>query len=208
MDDNESQIRDTLINAMHEGTLIAIYNLPETDDNFNVGYVLAVDFNFILLESIDWDGKIFGIDAIRIDSIHELATETDYLETVSVKMSVAQRRGYYDLWHVEDFLQGHPEVLKGDLAWNLLQDSYNSVLPVVVGTKRYQGSDDFEGILSDLNEESLTIDYYNEHDLSSMWRYSVPLNQVAYVRTRGTQAATTSQILRDIFDYRGPQDAD
>lgn len=192
---------------MNERTLIAIFNLPESDDNFNVGYVLAVDLNFILLESIDWDGKVFGIDAIRISSIRELAVETDYLRTVSVKMAVASRRGYYDLWHVDDFIAGHPEILQGDLAWNLLQDSYQSGLPVVIGTERYQGRDDFEGILSQLTDQAFTIDYYNEHDLSSMWRYSAPLDVVQYVRTRGTQAATTAELLKDVFRYRGPQDA-
>lgn len=205
--DNNAQIRAALLSAMSDHQLIAVFNLPASDDNFNVGYVLAVDVNFILLESIDWDGKIFGIDAIRISAIRELAVDTDYLQTVSVKMAVAKRRGYYDLWHVNDFVKGHPEVLDGDLAWNLLTDSYQSNLPVVVGTTRFQGQDDFEGMLSNLTAEALTIDYYNEHDLSSMWRYSTPLADVQYVRTRGTQAATTAAVLRDVFNYTGPQDA-
>lgn len=195
----ETKIREQLAIAKQQGTLIEVHNLPG-DEYFNVGFVVGIDPTFCLMISIDWDGKINGLIAIRIASIVYTERNTSYLTTISEKTKVAHRYHYFDIWHVQQFLDDQPQIASGDLLANVLQDSYHQGLPVVIGTQKYKGSDDFEGVIAKLDRIQLTLHYFNESDLSSMWEYKVLLAQVDYVRVRGTQMATTRQILHDIFN--------
>lgn len=194
----EKDIRVQLTIAKQQGTLIEVHNLPQ-DNYFNVGFVVAIDPVFCLMISIDWDGKINGLIAIRISSIFYTERQSDYLTTISEKTKVAHDYHYFDIWHVQEFLDEHPQVTKGDLLANILEDSFSKQLPVVIGTQKYKGSDDFEGLITHLNQIQLTLHYFNSHDLSSLWEYQVLRAQIDYVRTRGIQMATGRQILKDVF---------
>lgn len=195
---SENDIRVQLTIAKQQGTLIEVHNLPN-DEYFNVGFVLALDPAFCLMISIDWDGKINGLIAIRLSSILYTERHSDYLLTVSEKTKVAHANHYFDVWQVQKFIDQHPTLTRGDLLSNLLTDSYTHKLPVVVGTQKYKGSDDFTGLITKLDPIQLTLHYFNERDLSSLWEYQVLRAQVDYLRVRGTQMATGQQILADIF---------
>lgn len=195
----EQDIRVQLTIAMQQGTLIEVHNLPN-DDYFNVGFVVAIDPVFCLMISIDWDGKINGLIAIRVKSIFYTERQSDYLTTISEKTKVAHDHDYFDIWNVQQFIDEHPQITKGDLLDNLLVDSYTNHLPVVIGTQKYKGNDDFVGLLTELSPFGVTIHYYNNHDLSSLWEYQVLRAQIDYIRTRGMQMATAKQILHDVFN--------
>ncbi|KRK60073.1 hypothetical protein [Limosilactobacillus antri] len=193
-----NELRAQLVIARQRGTLVEIHNIPH-DEYFNVGFVVAMDPLFCLVISIDWDGKINGLIVIRISSIEKIKSDTDYLLTISEKTKVAHRHGYFDLWQVQEFIDGHPAFSKGDLLNNALNDSYAHQLPVVIGTKKYKGADDFTGLINRRDRVKLDLHYFNERDLSSLWSYEILLAQIDYVRVRGTQAATGRQIMRDLF---------
>ncbi len=197
--EQEKDIRVQLTIAKQQGTLIEVHNLPD-DEYFNVGFVVALDPVFCLMISIDWDGKINGLIAIRISSIYDTQRRSDYLTTISEKTKVAHDYHYFDIWQVQQFLDDHPQLMVGDLLDNVLQDSFTNQLPVVIGTQKYKGKDDFEGLLTRLDKIQLTLHYFNDHDLSSLWEYRVLRAQIDYVRVRGTQMATSKQILQDIFN--------
>lgn len=195
---NQTDLRAQLALARQNGSLIEIHNIPG-DDYFNVGFVVAMDPTFCLVISIDWDGKINGLIVIRISSINAVAQHTDYLMTISEKTKVAHQYGYFDIWHVQQFIDDHPEFSQGDLLNSALNDSYTHHLPVVIGTDQYKGADDFTGVIADRDRIKLTLHYFNENDLSSLWTYDILLAKIDYVRVRGTQAATGRQILSDLF---------
>lgn len=194
----QTNIRAQLALARQQGTLIEIHNIPG-DQYFNVGFVVAMDPLFCLVISIDWDGKINGLIVIRISSIQAVAQHTDYLMTISEKTKVAHQYDYFDIWHVQQFIDDHPSFSQGDLLNNALNDSLEHHLPVVVGTDQYKGSDDFTGLITERDRIKLTLHYFNENDLSSLWTYDILLTKIDYVRVRGTQAATGQQILNDLF---------
>lgn len=194
----QSDLRAALAIARQQGTLIEIHNIPN-DDYFNVGFVVAMDPTFCLVISIDWDGKINGLIIIRISSIDYVAKGTDYLMSISEKTKVAHDHGYFDIWHVQQFIDDHPEFAQGNLLNNTLNDSYTNHLPVVIGTDKYKGADDFEGVIAARDRIKLTLHYFNENDLSSLWTYDILLAKIDYVRVRGTQAATSQQIITDLF---------
>lgn len=198
---SEKDNRVQLTIAMQQGTLIEVHNLPN-DEYFNVGFVVALDPVFCLLISIDWDGKINGLLVVRIKSILYTQSHSDYLTTVSEKTKVAHEYHYFDIWQVQKFIDDHPQLTRGNLLTNLLEDSFFNRLPVVIGTSEYKGSDDFIGLITELNSIKLTLHYFNERDLSSLWEYDILRAQIDYLRVRGSQMATGKQILRDIFQEK------
>lgn len=191
------QIREEFVLAEQNGNLVEVYNFSD-DDTFNVGFIIAMDKLFVLLLTIDWDGKINGLTAIRISSIHKVRSYTDYLTTVSLKCKVAKDHHYFDIWGLQEFLRHHNYRGKNILQ-TLLKDSYDNRLPVVIGTEKYKGQDDFEGLINKLTEINLNLHYFNEHDLSSLWEYEIPLVKIDYLRVRGSQSATSREILRNVF---------
>lgn len=195
---NKQDVKIQLTIAKQQGKLVEMHNI-KGDEYFNVGFIVGLDNYFCLMISIDWDGKINGLIAIRIESISAVNDQTDYLTTVSENTKVAHENHYFDIWRVQQFLDNHPEITTGNILMNVLRDSADNHLPVVIGTKKYQGVDDFSGMIHDLNEITLNLHYFNEKDLSSMWTYDILISQIDYVRSRGTQMATTKQILEDVF---------
>ena len=194
---SSSEIKEQLIMAQQQGNLVEVYNFDD-DDIFNVGFVIAIDPLFVLLLGIDWDGKINGLTAIRLTSIHKVQAYTDYLTTVSIKCKVAEEPHYFDIWHLQEFLRHHDYQNKNILR-TLLTDSFENKLPVVIGTDKYKGEDDFEGLINNLSEIKLDLHYINEHDLSSMWDYEILLVKIDYLRVRGTQMMQTKQIMQNVF---------
>ena len=194
---SSSEIKEQLIMAQQQGNLVEVYNFDD-DDIFNVGFVIAIDPLFVLLLGIDWDGKINGLTAIRLTSIHKVQAYTDYLTTVSIKCKVAEDHHYFDIWHLQEFLRYHDYQNKNILR-TLLTDSFENKLPVVIGTDKYKGEDDFEGLINNLSEIKLDLHYINEHDLSSMWDYEILLVKIDYLRVRGTQMMQTKQIMQNVF---------
>ena len=194
---SSSEIKEQLIMAQQQGNLVEVYNFDD-DDIFNVGFVIAIDPLFVLLLGIDWDGKINGLTAIRLTSIHKVQAYTDYLTTVSIKCKVAEDHHYFDIWHLQEFLRHHDYQNKNILR-TLLTDSFENKLPVVIGTDKYTGEDDFEGLINNLSEIKLDLHYINEHDLSSMWDYEILLVKIDYLRVRGTQMMQTKQIMQNVF---------
>mgnify|MGYP000060845198 CR=1 FL=1 len=164
---NEPQIREQLTISQQQGTLVEVYNFAD-DDTFNVGFVIAMDPLFVLLMTLDWDCKINGLTLVRIKSIHAVRSQTDYLTTCSYKSKVAQEYGYFDIFGLQRFLREH-DFSHVNLLNTLLKDSIDHELPVVIGTQKYKGRDDFEGMVHELTHIGLTLHYYNEHDLSSLW---------------------------------------
>ncbi|MEY8442360.1 hypothetical protein AALA17_06950 [Lactobacillaceae bacterium 24-114] len=195
---DKRDIRIQLAIAKQQGKLIEVHNLQD-DSYFNVGFVVGLNDQFCLMISIDWDGKINGLIVIKINSINKIKDETDYLMTVSEKTKVAHRFDYFDIWKIQKFLDDHPEITQGNLLMNILRDSAENNFPVTIGTEKFEGRDDFSGMIHNLNEFTLNLHYINEHDLSSMWSYDILLRQINYVRARGTQMETTKQIMSDLF---------
>ncbi|KRN59191.1 hypothetical protein [Limosilactobacillus secaliphilus] len=195
---NTAEIRAQLVMAQQQGRMLEVYNFND-DNDFNVGYVIAIDPLFVLMKSIDWDGKVSSLIAIRLTSIHKVRAFTDYLKTVAIKGAVARKNHYYDLWGTERFLKQHHYENKS-LLKTMLTQAQSMDEAVVVGTRKYKAQDEFEGFVHQLTAQKLTLHYYNEHDLSSEWEYDILLAQIDYLRAFGTQSATTKAVMRSVFD--------
>lgn len=195
---NIAEIRAQLVMAKQQGRMLEVYNFNDEDD-FHIGYVIAIDPLFVLLKSIDWDGKIGSLIVIRLTSIHKVQGFTDYLKTVAIKGAVARKNHYYDLWGIERFLKQHHYENKG-LLKTILTQAQTMDEAIVVGTRKYKARDEFEGFVHALTPQKLVLHYYNEHDLSSEWEYEILLAQIDYVRAFGTQSATTKAVMRTVFN--------
>ena len=198
---NTAEIRAQLVMAQQQDRMLEVYNFNDEED-FHIGYVVAIDPLFVLLKSIDWDGKISCLIAIRLSSIHKVQAFTDYLKTVAIKGAVAKKNHYYDIWGIERFLKQH-HYENQSLLKTILTQAQALDEAVVIGTRKYKARDEFEGFVNELTPQKLTLHYYNEHDLSSEWEYDILLAQVDYVRAFGTQSATTKAVMREVFDDTG-----
>lgn len=201
--DQLREIKQELVLAQQQNELIAIYNF-NTDETFSVGYIVALDSVFVLIEGIDMEGKINGLNAIRLTSINLLKRKSDYLTTVKIKQEVAKKYGYYDIWYIQDVVKKADFTSHGILT-NFLQFSYQQKQPIVVGTRKFKDSDDFNGYINVLSAVKLNLHYLNFDDLSSLWEREVLLAEIDYLRMGGTQTYTSKEILRQVFsvDFTG-----
>lgn len=195
--ENQDQIKQELVLAQQQHELITIYNF-ETEGTFSVGYVVGMDGVFVLTVGIDMEGKINGLTAIRLTSIHRVARNTDYLTTVKIKQQVARQNNFYDLWQVEDYLKQADFKTDGILA-TILNECVTTKEPLVIGTRKYKDRDDFEGYIHALTPIKLTMHYLKFEDLSSLWEYEILWAEVDYIRIKGTQAHMCQAILDQIF---------
>lgn len=195
--ENVDEIKQELVLAQQKQELITIYNF-DGDGTFSVGYVVGMDGVFVLTIGIDMEGKINGLTAIRLSSIHRVARDTDYLTTVQIKQDVARQNGFYDLWHVTDYLQQTDFKTDGILA-TILQECVETKEPLVIGTRQYKDRDDFEGYIHELTPIKLIMHYLKFEDLSSLWEYEILWAEVDYIRIKGSQAHMCQAILDCVF---------
>lgn len=179
--ENVDEIKQELVLAQQKQELITIYNF-DGDGTFSVGYVVGMDGVFVLTIGIDMEGKINGLTAIRLSSIHR----------------VARQNGFYDLWHVADYLQQTDFKTDGILA-TILQECVETKEPLVIGTRQYKDRDDFEGYIHELTPIKLIMHYLKFEDLSSLWEYEILWAEVDYIRIKGSQAHMCQAILDRVF---------
>lgn len=183
--------------AQTQHQLVEVYgfNDPEL---FDIGYVVGIDDSFVLLLGHDWDGKINGLTAMRLSRITKVVVEDDYLITLKYKAAVAKEYDYYDRWQLTQ-LAAQTDWVTGGIFLQLLTTVFEQQQALVIGTNQYNGSDEFQGFITELNTWSLTMRYFNSHDLSSVWEYRVPLEEIEYLRCFGYQAAQTARIFDRVF---------
>lgn len=194
---SKDEMKQELVIAQQQHELVAIYNFAN-DDTFSVGYVVEMDGVFALTLGIDMEGKINGLTAIRLDSIHRVDRDTDYLTTVGIKQEVARRNQFYDIWHVQQYLNQADFGNVGILA-SILKECAQTKEPLVIGTRKYKDRDDFDGYIHELTPIKLTMHYLKFEDLSSLWEYEILWAEIDYVRIKGTQAHMSEAILDQVF---------
>lgn len=204
--DRLNEIKQQLVLAQQQNELIAIYNF-NTDATFSVGYIIALDSVFVLIKGIDMEGKLNGLNAIRLTSIQHLKRESDYFTTVKIKQAVARKYGYYDIWHIQD-VAGKVDFTSHGILASFLKYSYQQKQPIVVGTRKFKDADDFNGYLSALSAIKLNLHYLNFDDLSSLWERDILLADIDYLRVGGTQTYTSMEILRRVFGETFPGKVD
>lgn len=74
--------KSDLVNLMEKGELCEIYTDPDRLDIFSVGYIVSVDEDFFILESINEYGKFDGYYCEIIDNIIKIEIKTQYLNDI------------------------------------------------------------------------------------------------------------------------------
>ncbi len=190
-------IQGQLQTAQRQHQLVEVYGFNDPE-MFDIGYVVGIDDEFVLLLGHDWDGKINGLTAMRLSRITKVVVDDDYLITLKYKADVAREYDYYDRWGLTK-QAATTDYVTGGIFSQLLNQVFNQQQALVIGTNQYNGSDEFQGFITELNAWSLTMHYFNSHDLSSVWEYRVPLEEIEYLRCFGYQAAQTERIFERVF---------
>jgi len=67
-------------NALNEKELISIFTDKENTDNFSAGFVIILNEETLIFNSINPDGMDDGLEVININDIYEIAYDDQYLK--------------------------------------------------------------------------------------------------------------------------------
>lgn len=168
-------------------------------DTFTVGYVAHQDDEFVMLKTIDPDGKINGVIVIRISDIYAARRKTDYLRTVAIKEKLAKHQGYYDAWEIEWFFNEYQPTTASMMA-NLVDTALRNKEVITIGWVDEDRKDaHVTGFLVDVHEGLMTFIYADDRDLSDLWTIQVRVEQIDYLRMFSFHTFGYQAILANVF---------
>ncbi|WP_318766520.1 hypothetical protein [Lactiplantibacillus carotarum] len=161
-----SAIRDDLAKAIKNKQLVEIYS-KGTNEQFSVGYVVQQDEKFVLVEAINVDGELDGLVVFRKASLAKVVSGSDYLKSMATIITLAQQRGYYDVWNtdrlVTKFLkkQGKHSLLK-----TLLKLAFRHDQVIQLSGRIKKHGDSYTGFIHSEHKQYLEFNYVDMFDLA------------------------------------------
>ncbi len=163
-----SAIRDDLAKAIKTKNLVEIY-AKGTNEQFSVGYVLQQDEKFVLVEAINVDGELDGLVVFRKASLAKVVATSDYLKSITTIVSLAQQRGYYDIWNTErlvtKFLKKEAEH-KHSLLKTMLKLAFKKDQVIQLSGRIKKHGDTYTGFIHSEHKKYLEFNYVDTFDLA------------------------------------------
>jgi len=161
-----SAIRDDLAKAIKNKHLVEIYS-KGTNEQFSVGYILQQDEKFVLVEAINVDGELDGLVVFRKASLAKVVTGTDYLKSMATIVSLAQQRGYFDVWNTErlaaKFLKKDNQ--KHSLLKTLLKQAFKHDQVIQLSGRIKKHGDSYTGFIHSEHKKYLEFNYVDTFEL-------------------------------------------
>jgi len=161
-----SAIRDDLAKAIKNKHLVEIYS-KGTNEQFSVGYILQQDEKFVLVEAINVDGELDGLVVFRKASLAKVVTGTDYLKSMATIVSLAQQRGYFDVWNTErlaaKFLKKDNQ--KHSLLKTLLKQAFKRDQVIQLSGRIKKHGDSYTGFIHSEHKKYLEFNYVDTFEL-------------------------------------------
>ncbi len=161
-----SAIRDDLAKAIKNKHLVEIYS-KGTNEQFSVGYILQQDEKFVLVEAINVDGELDGLVVFRKASLAKVVTGTDYLKSMATIVSLAQQRGYFDIWNTErlaaKFLKKDNQ--KHSLLKTLLKQAFKRDQVIQLSGRIKKHGDSYTGFIHSEHKKYLEFNYVDTFEL-------------------------------------------
>jgi hypothetical protein len=161
-----SAIRDDLAKAIKNKHLVEIYS-KGTNEQFSVGYILQQDEKFVLVEAINVDGELDGLVVFRKASLAKVVTGTDYLKSMTTIVSLAQQRGYFDVWNTErlatKFLK--KDTKKHSLLKTLLKQAFKHDQVIQLSGRIKKHGDSYTGFIHSEHKKYLEFNYVDTFEL-------------------------------------------
>ncbi|MFC6179975.1 hypothetical protein [Lactiplantibacillus daowaiensis] len=161
-----SAIRDDLAKAIKSKHLVEIYS-KGTNEQFSVGYIMQQDEKFVLVEAINVDGELDGIVVFRKASLAKIVTGSDYLKSMTTIVSLAQQRGYFDIWNTERLVtkflkkEHHHSLLKA-----LLKLAFKKDQVIQLSGRIKKHGDTYTGFIHSEHKKYLEFNYVDTFDLT------------------------------------------
>ncbi|MCM0601791.1 hypothetical protein [Periweissella ghanensis] len=194
-----------IVNSTSIKTLQASQQLVEihhfiNPDTYSIGFIVAHDSKFCVVKSIDPDGKINGLLLINRADIYAIEEQSDYLRALVVKIELAQKQGYYDIWHVEPLIK-QIDLRQINFLWTFLQSTYQQKQVLTIGFTDDADLDaTVTGYIKALTHEDVQVNYVDDYDLSSLWTLTCQLEQINYLRLASFQTHEHAALMRTIFN--------
>lgn len=155
-------MKEILEQCKHTETLCEFYNEPDAD-TFSVGYVIACDSEYYLIETVTSEGRHNGFQCFPVENLFKLQTGTNYIADIGRLMNYYN----YEYSRVDIPLVGR------DALAMLLNYAKNNKAACTIGLMNDEERSVF-GFVQDLNDEYVTVRLYDR---------SGKEDGVGYVRT-------------------------
>ncbi|ETY74616.1 hypothetical protein [Lactiplantibacillus fabifermentans] len=190
-----SAIRDDLAKAIKNNYLVELF-AKGTNEQFSVGYVMQQDDKFVLVEAINVDGELDGVVVFRKAAIAKVVTGTDYLKSMATIVSLAQQRGYYDIWNTDRLVT---KLLKKDAKHSLLKQllklafKHDQVIQLSGRIKKH--GDSYTGFIHSEHKKYLEFNYVDMFDLSERPQIAVRYAEIDEASFHSFETFNTTAVI-------------
>ncbi|AVK62808.1 hypothetical protein C5Z26_01130 [Lactobacillus sp. CBA3606] len=161
-----SAIQDNLAQAIKNKHLVEIY-AKGTNEQFSVGYVIQQDEKFVLVETINVDGELDGLVVFRKATLAKVVTGTDYLKSMATIVSLAQQRGYFDVWNTERLVTKFlKKESKHSLLKQLLKMAFKQDQVIQLSGRIKKHGDSYTGFIHSEHKKYLEFNYVDLFNLA------------------------------------------
>ncbi|CAJ1227218.1 hypothetical protein [Lactiplantibacillus xiangfangensis] len=194
-----SAIRDDLAKAIKNKQLVEIYS-KGTNEQFSVGFVVQQDEKFVLVKAINVDGELDGLVVFRKASLAKVVSGTDYLKSMATIITLAQQRGYYDVWNTErlvvKFLKKSD---KHSLLKTLLNQAFKHDRVIQLSGRIKKHGDSYTGFIHSEHKKYVEFNYVNMFDLTQRPQIAVRYAEIDEASIHSFETFNTTAVIESFM---------
>ncbi|WP_338209226.1 hypothetical protein [Lactiplantibacillus paraxiangfangensis] len=194
-----SAIRDDLAKAIKSKQLVEIYS-KGTNEQFSVGFVVQQDEKFVLVKAINVDGELDGLVVFRKASLAKVVSGTDYLKSMATIITLAQQRGYYDVWNTErlvvKFLKKSD---KHSLLKTLLNQAFKHDRVIQLSGRIKKHGDSYTGFIHSEHKKYVEFNYVNMFDLTQRPQIAVRYAEIDEASLHSFETFNTTAVIESFM---------
>ncbi len=194
-----SAIRDDLAKAIKNKQLVEIYS-KGTNEQFSVGFVVQQDEKFVLVKAINVDGELDGLVVFRKASLAKVVSGTDYLKSMATIITLAQQRGYYDVWNTErlvvKFLKKSD---KHSLLKTLLNQAFKHDRVIQLSGRIKKHGDSYTGFIHSEHKKYVEFNYVNMFDLTQRPQIAVRYAEIDEASLHSFETFNTTAVIESFM---------
>ncbi|MFB9768450.1 hypothetical protein [Lactiplantibacillus modestisalitolerans] len=190
-----SAIRDDLAKAIKNQQLVEIY-AKGTNEQFSVGFAVHQDEKFVLVKAINVDGELDGLVVFRKASIAKVVSGTDYLKSMGTIITLAQQRGYYDVWNTEHLVAKFlKKERKHSLLKTLLKQAFKHDQVIQLSGRIKHHGDSYTGFIHSEHKKYIEFNYVDMFDLSQRPQIAVRYSEIDEVSFHSFETFNATAII-------------
>ena len=194
-----SAIHDDLAKAIKNKQLVEIYS-KGTNEQFGVGYIIQQDEKFVLVKAVNVDGELDGLVVFRKASLARVISDTDYLKSMTTIITLAQQRGYYDVWNTERLVAKFmKKQAKHSLLKTLLKLAFEHDQVIQLSGRIKKHGDSYTGFIHSEHKKYLEFNYVDMFDLKQRPQIAVRYAEIDEASFHSFETFNTTAVIESFM---------